>query len=63
MLGKETDLLEAVAIDQLVDALPRGELTRLVLLLNALFAATLLDLRAFLREVRRFALPWSRSPV
>ena len=79
MLRKQTNLLEAFMIDQLVDAFPRGELTRLVLFLDALFAATLLDLRLFLAKfggslfhgrTRRFECccrhvgpPWHRSEI
>jgi hypothetical protein len=48
--GEQTNFLEAFAIDQFVNAFPRSELTRLVLLLNALFAATLLDLRPSLAK-------------
>src|SRR5271165_1459565 len=50
MLGEEADFLKAIAINQLVDALARGQLTRFMLLLNALFAAAFPELRSFLPE-------------
>jgi hypothetical protein len=50
VLGEQTNLLEASSIDQFVDALARGELAALVLLLDALFAAALLIFARFSRS-------------
>jgi hypothetical protein len=48
VLRKEADFLEAGAVDQPVDALAGSQLARLVLLLDAFFAAAFHQARAFL---------------
>src|SRR5271165_34295 len=51
MLCKDTYLLETFLVDELSHAFPRREFARFMLLLQALFAATLLELRAFLAKL------------